>query len=363
MAEQISNINLYLRQQLQQALIQIPPLRTFIKSTFFKTVVTHTTEDIQLDIYKGKRQIAAYVNPLSQGKIVDRDGFSTYTTKPAYIKEKMAIKPTDTRWRVIGDNPYQPIDARARANQILGENLRQLDERTTRREEKMCCEAVFTGAVEVHGDNNWNASVSFGYTNTPDYTGNIKVLSGSGVVWDDANTPIIEMIDKWRMEIIKRGVEAPNVFIMDSNIFPYFLKNKQVGEYLDKLHYFVGEVRPGAVGNGVSRIATFNLPSGPVEVICYNEWYEDPDTHVITPMVPHGAVLLGSTNARCEMHYGLIQNMDCLQAVPRFPRVWDETDGSAKWIQLESAPMPNIFQTDCFTVAHVLSASALASIG
>jgi hypothetical protein len=50
----------------------------------------------------------------------------------------------------------------------------------------------------------------------------------------------------------------------------------------------------------------------------------------------------------------MIQNMYALKPVPRFPYVWTAENGSAQYVQLESAPMPNLFQTDAFTVAKVL---------
>jgi len=70
--------------------------------------------------------------------------------------------------------------------------------------------------------------------------------------------------------------------------------------------------------------------------------------------MPDDKVLLGSTNARCEFHYGLIQNMHSLTASTRFPMSWTEPNGSARWVQLETAPMPNIYQVDAFTIASVL---------
>jgi hypothetical protein len=91
-----------------------------------------------------------------------------------------------------------------------------------------------------------------------------------------------------------------------------------------------------------------------VELLSYDEWHTDPISGELIPLMPPDKVLLGSTEARCSFHYGMIQNMNHLGAASRFPFSWMSLNGAARFVQLECAPMPNLFQPDAFFVASVL---------
>jgi hypothetical protein len=331
------------------ALQQTTPPKRFFLDTFFPNVVKHETETVELDIFKGKRRIAAYVNPIHDGVVVEREGYSTSITRPAYTKEMTVLRVTDTRTRSIGKDIYNTPTPEERAAQLLGEDLAMLEERLTRRLEKMCAEAITTGKVIVKGKG-WDAQVDFGYVNGT----NIKILSGTSC-WDKATADPMKDLDSWRLEISKRCGIAPNYCIIGSRVGWAIIDNPKIKERLNILNYQMGKVTPESLPEGISYFGDLMLPSGKVSLYSYDEAYTDPDTGADVPLVPEDMVILGSSNARCQMNYGLIQNLNSLKAETRFPLVWQKPDGSARFVQLESAPMPNLYQVDAFTVAHVLT--------
>jgi hypothetical protein len=345
-------IDIYKPRMMLMALKQMAPVKRFFLNTFFRNVVTHTTEKVELDIYKGTRRLAAYVNPIKDGKIVEREGFETFETRPAYIKERTALRVSDTRTRSIGENIYNASTPEERAAQILGEDLAMLEERVARREEQMCAEAITTGKVVVKGDG-WDALVDFGYK----VGENIKSLTGAGSAWNSVKSDPMKNLDDWRLEISRRCGISPNYCIVGRKVAWAILRNKTITDQLDKINMMVGRLAPAALPNGISYIGELYLPTGNVQIYSYDEVYNHPATGEVTPLVPDDMVILGSDQARCQMNYGLIQNLHSLQAVPRFPLVWTEPNGSARFVQLESAPMPNIYQVDAFTVAHVIDDS------
>jgi hypothetical protein len=345
----MADVNIYEPRMMLQALRQTMPPKTFFLDTFFKNTVLHETETVELDIYKGEREISVYVNPIHDGVVVERDGYTTNTTRPAYIKEKIPLRVNDTKHRVIGENIYNPISVEERAAQILGEDLAKLNTRLTRRIEQMCGEAITTGKVIVEGDG-WDAQVDFGY----ELGKHKKVLTGSSA-WDQPNSTPAEDLDSWRNEIVERCGIAPDHCIVGSKAAWKLIKNPEIKELMNNLNYHLGRIEPKKLTNGISFYGDINLPSGVVSLYSYNEVYKHPITKQNVPLVPKDMVILGSSEARCEMNYGLIQNIYALKALPRFPHEWKEQSGSARWLQLESAPMPNLYQVDAFTVAHVLS--------
>jgi len=161
-------------------------------------------------------------------------------------------------------------------------------------------------------------------------------------------------LDTWRRDTLQRCGIAPDVCVVGSEVAWAIMDNPKVKERLNILHYTMGHIAPGSLPEGISYYGDLMLPSGIVKLYSYDEWYTDPTTGDDVPLMAGNKVLLGSTNARAEFNYGLIQNLKALRALPRFPLSWEEDDGSARFVQLESAPMPNLYQVDAFTVATVL---------
>jgi len=343
--------DLYKPQTMSAALQQIMPPKRFFRSTFFKRNVLHETPEVSFDLYKGKRPIAAFVNPIHDGVIVERDGYETKSTRPAYVKEMRALRPADTQIRLIGETPFQPKSPRERAAAIVGQDTQELLTRLFRLEEKMCAEALLTGKVIVNGKG-WNAQVDFGYKAGE----NVIVLSGTSAWSDTENSDPMKDLDEWRRMIVKRCGIQPTHCIVSNDVAWAIINNKKVKERLDNTRYRMGQIAPENLPEGISYYGDLLLPSGKVELYSYDEWYTDPISKEEVPLMPSGKVLLGSTQARCEFHYGLIQNLNSLQAAQYFPSSWVKDDGSARFIQLESAPMPNIFQVDAFVVANVMGA-------
>jgi len=341
-------INMYEPRMMLQALQQVSFPKRFFHSTFFSNTRTHTTPKVELDVRKGKRRVAVFVNPIKDGKLVERAGFITKTTAPAYVKEKTALRPQETITRSFGENIYNAMSPAQRAAQTLGEDLAMLDERIVRLEEKMCAEALLTGTVTVNGDG-WDANVDFGY----EMDKHIRILSGTDL-WSDPSSDPMRDLDTWRRDTVQRCGIAPEYCIVGSDVAWAIMDNPKVKERLNILNYQMGRVSPANLPDGISYYGELLLPSGSVSLYSYDEWYTDPTTGDDVPLMPSNQVLLGSAKARAEFNYGLIQNLKSLQAIPRFPFSWEEDNGSARYVQLESAPMPNLYQVDAFTVATVL---------
>lgn len=328
------------------ALRQNPVPRRYFQQTFFRRVQTHTSKTVEMDVQKTKRRVAGYTGPAAPAKVVERDSFYTVETKPAYIKEKVPTRVADLLTRPMGTNVYDPVTPLQRAATLMGEDLRMLEERLVRREELMCAEALINGKITIRGDGIYE-TVDFGYVAGE----HIITLSG-GSLWNTDTGDPQKDVDDWRTMINKRCGIIPNRLIVGNGVYWAIMRNKKVLESLDNRRVELGVIRPSDLPEGVRYLGTL-MPSA-LDVYAYDEWYTDPLTGEDKPLVPDDVVLLGSTEARCSMNYGLIQNLKCAAAIPRFPSTWEEDDGSARYLQLESAPLPNLYQADAFLVAHVI---------
>jgi len=343
-----NTIDMYTPRLMMRALDQVKVPKRFFHSTFFSRTFTHTTKEVELDVRKSKRRVAVYVSPIQDGVVVEREGFETRVTKPAYVKEMTTLRPQELETRAFGENIYNPMSPAQRAAQTLGEDLAMLDERLVRREEIMCAEAVLTGKVNVRGKG-INVQVDFGYVD-----GVNKVIPA--ISWGNSDADPMRDMDTWRRNTVQRCGFLPNICIVGSEVAWAIINNPKLEERLNIINFQMGRIAPGGgnLAEGIMYYGEIMLPTGIVPLYSYDEWYTDPVTGEDVPMFPADTLLFGSTQVRSEFHYGLIQNLRSLQAASRFAFSWQKDDGSARFVQLESAPMPNLFEVDAFTVARVL---------
>lgn len=346
----MSNINIYQPRMLIAALEQCYAPRRFFLDTFFSNIKTFNTKTVDLDIRQGDRAIAAYVHPLEKGRLVENAGYETRTVAPCYTKEIKVIRPDDTVSRLFGEDYSKPLSPAEREQRLLGEGLNDLDDRIVRLEEVMAAQALVNGSVFVKGQTN-NFQLDLGYT-----LGRQKITLSGDSCWDKNGDPMYDL-DDWAETISERCGMAPTIIIAGKKAARAIIDNPKVKERLDIRNYHLGTINISpdqALAEKGIRLQGVLAPSN-IPIYTYNEKYRDPITDRIESLIPDDVVLLGCKSAGCQMLYGMIQNLNSLQPMPRFPYSWAEQDGSARYVQLESAPLPNLYQVDAFISARVLS--------
>lgn len=346
----MSNINIYQPRMLVAALEQCHAPKRFLLDTFFHNVKTFDKKTVDIDIKQGDRDIAAYVHPLEKGRLVEDAGFETRTVSPCYSKEIKVIRPDDTVTRLFGEDYSSPLSPAEREQRLLGQGLNALDDRFVRLEEVMAAQALINGSVYVKGQTN-DFKIDVGYT-----LGRQKITLSGDSCWDKNGDPMYDL-DDWAETISERCGMAPTIIIMGRKALRAIIDNPKVKERLDIRNYHLGEIniaQDQALADQGVRFHGYLAPSN-ISIYTYSEKYRNPITGRIESLIPDDVVLIGCKSAGCQMLYGMIQNLHSLEAMPRFPFSWVQEDGSARYVQLESAPLPNLYQVDAFISARVLS--------
>lgn len=342
-------MNIYDTRTMLSAIEMMKPARTFLKDTFFPTVETLTTEHVDVDYYKGRRKLAPFVSPIHSGKVVDREGFTTQTFKPAPIKPKRIITIGDINRRSMGEHIYSPKSPDERAAELLARDLMELDETITRREEWMAAQVLFTGQVEIKGEG-VDRVLDFNFDNKETLSGNSK--------WDNAESDPIAYLKKKRLEIIKKSGVNPDTVIMASDVVTAFINHEKVKDALNTRRVELGMIQPNALPNGATYIGSL-LELG-VDIYSYDEWYFDEETGEEKPMVPEGRIMIGSSTARSTFKYGsvTITEPSSQQFVTyegaRIPDSWIAKDPDARFLQLHSMPLPIPHEVDSWYVSKVV---------
>lgn len=242
-------IDIYETRTMLQAIEQMMPLNTFLRDTFFPNVLTFVTEQVDVDYKKGKRKMAPFVARKSGGITMDRGGFKTDTFTTPYIAPQRLLTKNDISNRMLGENIYSRRSPEERALELLANDLSELDEMITRREEWFCREILLNGAVTIKGwvDKVGGAdfvedSVDFNLTNK-------EILAGADV-WTADTCDMYGDLKAKRLEVIQKTGVAPNVVIMAQNVVDLFVNNLEIQKLLDIRNLTIGTVQPRYQGRG-----------------------------------------------------------------------------------------------------------------
>lgn len=125
---------------------------SFLRDRYFGNVKTYDTALIEFDVKNGKRRVAPFVHPKIGGKTVESSGYQAQTFEAPEVSPDMITTAEDLLHRSPGETVYSTRSPEERAREKLGEDLGELDEIITRREELMCAQALFGGEIEVKGE-------------------------------------------------------------------------------------------------------------------------------------------------------------------------------------------------------------------
>lgn len=320
--------------------------RRFFSSRYFQGPITSTTEYVDIDVMRNKRRLAPFVHPLMEGKLVERAGFVTQTIKPPYIKPKMATTALDMIKRGFGEQIYSDVTPAQRVANQVAQDLSELADMIDRRIEWMCASALFNDSVTITGEG-LNAVVNFGRANSN------EIVLTSGDLWSAPTSTPVEDLRAWRSMVTQATGLVPRELILGSEAAAAFVKHDEIIEILNRpvQSQITLQMDTSDLENGVTYIGRIEQ----TDVWTFEEWYLD-DNGVEQPLVPADKALLLVPNARREIRFGAILDLDAggVAAVPYWPKSWRVPDPSAQWLLLQSAPIPVPVQVDASVVAEVV---------
>lgn len=130
--------------------LHTPP--SFLLDMFFSQEQRSETEEIYFDTQESKPRISPFVSPLMPGKVVEHEGYSTKSFKPAYVKDKRRFTPDMPFKRMAGERIGGEMTPAQRLEKAVAVTLSNQLDCLTRREEVMASEVLRTGKITVEGD-------------------------------------------------------------------------------------------------------------------------------------------------------------------------------------------------------------------
>lgn len=346
-----NTIDLYSTRTMMRILETTFPPATFLRDTFFTETDFADGEFVDIDVIKGKRKMAPFVHPRHKGKLDLRQGYTTKTLKPPYIKVYRPSEAADFIKRSPGENLYSPQSRGQKEIALMTKDLFELNEQITRREEWMCAQQLTSGAVNIDGE---GVSVTITLDLTSGHALANTDLIANG--WATASTAKpLDDLDALQLTISKDSGRVARDVMMGETAWAKFIASDQVlAEWLPSggqaigTALILGDSVTGPIFRGVARSKN---------IWTYNELFLEDDGSTVGKMIPDKKVVMIARGAMAVKHYGIILDL----AVPGgakvrvFPKSYEEDNPSVRYVLLQSAPLPFFHEVDAFGYMQVIA--------
>ena len=318
-----------------------PGLKTFFKQRFFNNTMTFPTEKVSFEFQDGKRRLAPYVSPRLGSETIERDEYSLKTYTAPLIAPNRVITNDTLAQKLLNEPTWNSgMTPEDRAAKIAAQDIMDLQDTITRREEFMCARVKQDGKLVIKGKG-VNEVVDYGFENV--------VIVDAADRW----TPTFDIMGQLSTiarEMSKDGIN-PDMLILGSAAADMVLKNERYLKLLDNRRVEIGEIKPSELENGITYLGRIIVPGATFELYSYTEWY--PDTAdldadgqpKLKPLIDPETVIIQSSREKNSMLYGAITHIDkggnfVTHMDEYVPRTWFTENPSQKFVEISSRPLP-----------------------
>lgn len=329
-------IELYETATLIEAQRDITPFNPYWLQMFPGTI-TFETDMILFDKVVELRRMAPFVSPNTQGRVMKQEGFTTQMFRPAYVKPKHVVSPDQILSRQAGEAILGGMSRQQRYDAALAKNLATEVDMIWRRWEWMAARAAIDGAVTVDGEDYPTQTVSFGRD------ASLTITLTGAAQWDTTTaTPLLDIenaraasfaLNRTPITRLTFGLAAWNNFIKFDEVLAlldtrYRGSNSEFNRAISEGEPF--ELRGVIEGqNGMGSLALYT----------YNDAYDDINGNAVAILNTNTVVGTGPgmSGQKC---FGAIHDLDSLNAVAMFPKMWQERGDLANtYTMTQSAPL------------------------
>lgn len=313
------------------------PFLPVFRSLFFPKRAFFNTEKIDLEKVTRKNRKAPFVSPLVQGEVRRREGHTTLSVYPAYLKPKDAIIPGDLQKRLPGEAYDTPLSPEQRRDAIAANMAIEQDKEIDITEELMCMQIVKFGKVIIESDQYPKSEIDYG--RNPD---NTIILAGASK-WDAVDKATYNLAAKLT-DYMSRAKNPVTAIYMNQNTYAEFVAFKDVADKLETRRGSESRLETAAFNGEHFVMMGFY---GSVEIWVYTGTYDEGDAEIM--FIEDGEVIFSSAGAKGTMCYGMIHDPKAnYDSFERFPKEFTTDDPAGEYIMTQSAPLPVPEHPDAF---------------
>lgn len=302
---------------------------------------TFSSDDEFIDftkIDKNKRKLAPLVVPTAQGKPIYSRAERTFRVKPAYLKPKDPVTASRMIKRQAGLGELlsaRPLSPAQRYSAIIADIAVEHRDAIFRRWEWMAAQAIIYGEVTLEDDGYPTDLVQFGRAASH------TVVLGAGSRWGETGVSIMSSVEYMRKTVRDANFGGPtNRLTVGTDVWEVMRQDPELRELL-KVDYRPSNnglqlnlgIREGLDAEFVGRL------SGTLDVYVYSDYYHDESGVQVPFLDPRDAVLTGPNVMGLKAFGSILDKKANFQALPIFPKMWENEDPSATFVMTQSAPL------------------------
>lgn len=313
----------------------------FLTNLFCPRSAFFESEEIAFDKIFEDNTLAPYVSPLVAGKVNKKDGYSTMKFKVPYIKDKDAVKPSDSVKRKAGEAFTGSMSRQARIAAERVRLLRRHDKRISMRIEEQVSQLVQTGKVLCSGEGHEDIEVDFQMS-----AGNNITVTG-GARWSQLNPStddgqqIIDDLESWAAE----ADGDISVAVFERSVWKHIIKFKAVRELRDT--QIRGEDSTFSTApNTNNDLVDYVGRLGTLSCWVYKGFYKDNQGNK-QYFLDTGRLILSPARPDGVVAYGAIEDVEQgMTATRMFSKNWVNKDPSVEYLMSQSAPLAALADID-----------------
>lgn len=313
---------------------------------FFPDVLNETAEEIHFDVAADVMGLAPFVSPVVEGKIMEEQGFTTKTFKPAYVKPKRAFEPSTAFKRMKGERIGGSLSPDQRMRAKVAEHMMIDREQIDNRMEWMAAQVLMTGAVTISGEKYPTQNVSFGRDAA------LTITLTAGNKWGDAGVKPLDSLQDWSLLMGQKSGSYGRNIIMTPAAWKVFRVDSDVQNRIN-VQRSLGQ-NPTMGQDAITQTGlTFIGTIDSYNIWLYQGLYKD-DSGTITDFLTDGTVLMVGAMMGKQI-FGAIKDEEAgLQAISYFSKSWLEKDPSVRLVMTQSAPLVVPYRPNASLAATVI---------
>ena len=347
--------------QFLMAVEQLTPPTSFLRDRYFPSSENDIflSTKVLAEFRDGNKKIAPVVAPRIGGKTIQRQGSVLKEYEPPLVAPKRNTSIDDIKERGFGESILPTLTPEERASQLALRDAMELDELITRREEQIAAELLqnngyilrpLTDDDEIYDE--FEMFFYDGINNPGLYTVNIP--------WDAAGGSPMKDFEAMILMLRSRGLPASELLVA-GDVADAIMEDEAIYRKLlvPDGKYDIGRINPAELPEGAAHIATLNVKGRNIDILTYEETYEDDNGDDVPYILPGTAIMLAPNIGRTL--YGAVTQMEQADnefhtyGGRRIPKIHADSDKNVRDMTLSSKPllMP-IQKTPFITAKNVL---------
>lgn len=310
---------------------------------FYPNTLLSQKDEIPFDkVNSNYKRLAPFVAPNVQGRVSKKDGYTTISFRPAYVKPKDIVDPSLDLVRQPGEDlATGSLSLEQRRNAVMAELLKSQKIKIDNRIEWMAAKATIDGKVTVVGEDYPSQLVDF----RRDASLTTTLLTTAR--WSESTaTPAADIMTKRRAINDLIGAVAGDV-IFGPDAWTNFYAKEIAGKESTLLNTQIrgSETEVSFLRDGFEGVEYMGRYAGSngagFRCWVYSAKYENDAGSMVDIMNSNGVVVLAREALQGVQCYGAIRDKRAgFQATKYFPKNWETEDPSVEYVMTQSAPLP-----------------------